>query len=166
MEIVRIIITGLIICFSSWIVGSIGVYWRTRIYKKSLSELRPPFLIFWIGLTEFSMCVIAVILIFLLSFNETNLVIAIGFFLFSFLGFWLMLYALNWKIVIKEESFIFRNMFGKKREIMYSEITKLKRLKIGGYRIYTGKKSIAVDYFIKGADNLWDKLKVLKINGK
>lgn len=132
MEIVRIIITGLIICFSSWIVGSIGVYWRTRIYKKSLSELRPPFLIFWIGLTEFSMCVIAVILIFLLNFNETNLVIAIGFFLFSFLGFWLILYALNWKIVIKEESFIFRNMFGKKRKIMYSEITGLKRLKIGG----------------------------------
>ena len=94
-----------------------------------------------------------------MSFNEENAVWAIGYFLVSLLGFWLILYALNWRIEIKEESFIFRNMFRKKREIKYSEITKLKRLKIGGYRIYIGKKSIAVDYFIKGADNLWDILK-------
>ena len=69
-----------------------------------------------------------------------------------------MLYALNWEIVIKDESFIFQNMFRKKREIKYSDITKLKRIKIGGYRIYFGKKSITVDYFVKGADNLWEKL--------
>ena len=163
MEIVRIIITGLIICLSSWLVGLLGSYWRTKNYDKNLKVLKPPFLIFWIGFVGFLGCIIMIIIIFFAAFNEENLVWAIGFFLFSFLGLWLMLYALNWKIVIKDESFIFRNMFGKKREIKYSNITKLKRIKIGGYRIYVGKKSIAVDYFIKGADNLWDKLKVLKL---
>ncbi|MGN0815045.1 MAG: DUF6560 family protein [Candidatus Coproplasma sp.] len=163
MEIIRILITGLIICLSSWIVGLLGSYWRTKIYDKNLKVLKPPFLIFWIGFVDFLGCIITIIVIFFAAFNEENLVWAIGFFLFSFLGLWLMLYALNWKIVIKDESFVFRNMFGKKREIKYSDITELKRIKIGGYRIYVGKKSIAVDYFIKGADNLWDKLKVLKI---
>lgn len=163
MEIVRIIVTGLIICFSSWLVGYIGYYLRTKKYDKNLEILRPPILIFLIGLFEFIGCVITILIIFFAAFNEENFACAIGFFLFSIPGFWLMLYALNWKIEIKEESFIFRNMFGKKREIKYSEITKLKRLKIGGYRIYIGKKSIAVDYFIKGADNLWDILKILKI---
>jgi hypothetical protein len=163
MEIVRIIITGLIICFSSWLVGYIGLYLRTKIYDKDLKILRPPLLIFWIGLIEFLGCAITILIIFFVSFNEENAVWAIGYFLVSLLGFWLILYALNWRIEIKEESFIFRNMFRKKREIKYSEITKLKRLKIGGYRIYIGKKSIAVDYFIKGADNLWDILKVLKL---
>lgn len=163
MEIVRIIITGLIICCSFWLVGLLGSYWRTKIYDKDLKELKPPFLIFWIGLVVFLACIVTIFVIFFAAFNEENLVWAIGFFLSSFLGLWLMLYVLNWKIVIKDESFIFRNMFGRQREIEYSDITKLKRIKIGGYRIYVGKKSIAVDYFIKGADNLWDKLKILKL---
>lgn len=163
MEIVRIILTGLIICFSSWLVGSIGTFWRTRIYEKNLKILRPPLLIFWIGLVDFLGCIIVIIVIFLIAFNEENAAWAIGYLFMSVLGFWLMLYALNWKIEIKEESFIFQNMFGRKREIKYREITKLKRIKIGGYRIYVGKKSIAVDYYIKGAGNLWDILKVLKL---
>ena len=163
MDIVRIIITGLVICFSSSIVGLLGTYWRTKIYDKNLNMLKPPLLVFWIGLLVFLACVVTIFVIFFAAFNEENLVWAIGFFLFSFLGFWLMLYALNWKIVVKDESFIYRNIFGKKREIKYSDITKLKRVKIGGYRIYVGKKSIAVDYFIKGADNLWEKLKGLKL---
>lgn len=164
MEIVRIIVVGLIICFSSWLVGSIGVFWRTKIYDKNLKTLRPPLLIFWIGLIGFMGCIITSLIIFFVAFNEENVVWAIGFSLMSLLGFWLMLYALNWKIEIKEESFAFRNMFGKKREIKYTEITKLKRIKIGGYRIYIGKKSIAVDFFIQGADNLWDKLKVFNLD--
>ena len=164
MEVIRIILTALIICFSSWLVGSIGFYWRTKIYYKNLQVLKPPFLIFWIGLIDFLGCVITILVILFANLNEDNAAFAIGFFMFAVLGVWLMLYALNWKIEIREESFIFRNMFGKKREIKYSEITKLKRIKIGGYRIYIGRKSIAVDYFIKGADNLWDKLKILKLN--
>lgn len=163
MEIVRIVIMGLIIVFSSWLVGYIGSYWRTRIYDKNLKVLKPPFLIFWIGFVGFLGCIITIIVIFFVAFNEENLVWAIGYFLFSFLGLWLMLYALNWKIIIKDDSFIFWNMFGKKREIKYSEITKLKRIKIGGFRIYIEKKSIAVDYFIEGADNLWDIVKVLPL---
>lgn len=161
MDIIRIIITGLVICFSSSIVGLLGTYWRTKIYYRNLKILKPPLLVFWIGLFVFLACVITIFVIFFAAFNEENLVWAIGFFLFSFLGLWLMLYALNWEIVIKDESFIFQNMFRKKREIKYSDITKLKRIKIGGYRIYFGKKSITVDYFVKGADNLWEKLKVL-----
>lgn len=165
LEIIRIVLSALIIFFSSWLVGSIGVYWRTRIYDKNLKVLKPPFSIFWIGLVGFIGCVVTILIIFFVAFNEVNAALSIGFLLMSFLGVWLMLYAINWKIEIKEESFIYRNMFGKKREIKFIEITKLKRIKIGGYRIYIGKKSIAVDYFIKGADNLWEILKVLKLNG-
>lgn len=164
MEVVRIVLTALIICLSSWLVGLLGAYWRTKSYQKDLKILRPPFLIFWIGLIDFLGCVITIFVALFTDLNEDNSAFAIGFFIASLLGLWLMLYALNWKIEIKEDSFIFRNMFGKKREIKYTQITKLKRIKIGGYRIYVGKKSIAVDYFIKGADNLWDILKVLKLN--
>ena len=163
MEIARAIITGLIICFSSLLIGTIGFYWRTKIYDRDLKVLKPPILIFFIGLFGFLICAVTILVILFVALNEENLALSIGFFLFSFLGLWLMLYALNWKIVIKEDTFIFRNMFGKKREIKYNEITKLKRIKIGGFRIYIGKKSIAVDYYIKGADNLWDKLKTLKL---
>lgn len=163
MDVVRIIITGLVICFSSSIVGVLGTYWRTKIYDKNLNVLKPPLLVFWIGLLVFLACVVTIFVIFFAAFNEENLVWAIGFFFFSFLGLWLMLYALNWQIVIKDESFIFQNTFRKKKEIRYSDITSLKRVKIGGYRIYVGKKFIAVDYFIKGADNLWDKLKGLRL---
>ena len=163
MEITRIIITSMIICCSSWSVGTIGFYLRTKNYDKNLKILRPPLLIFLIGLIEYIICNVVILVILFAAFNEENLAFAIGFFIFSFLGLWIMLYGLNWKIEIKEESFIYRNMFGKKREFKYSEITKLKHIRIGGYRIYFGKKSIAVDYFIKGADNLWDILKVLKL---
>lgn len=162
MEIIRIIVTGLIICFSSWLVGYVGFYLRTKNYDKNLKVLRPPFLIFWIGLFEFIGCVITILIILFVVFNEETAALSIGFLLASLIGFWLILYSVNWKIEIRDESFIFRNMFGKRREIKYSAITKLRRLKIGGYRIYTGKKSIAVDYYIKGADNLWDILKTLK----
>lgn len=164
MEVVRIVLTALIICLSSWLVGLLGVYWRTKSYQKDLKILRPPFLIFWIGLIGFLGCIITILVALFTNFNEYNCIFSVGFFMVSLVGLWLMLYALNWKIEIKEDSFIFRNMFGKKREIKYTQITKLKRIKIGGYRIYIGKKSIAVDYFIKGADNLWDILKVLKLN--
>ena len=166
MEVVRIIITGLIICCTSWLVGTLGVYWRTRIYDKNLKVLRPPILIFFIGLIGFAVCITIALVALFVNFNKENLACAIVLFAVSFLYVWLMLYALNWKIEIGEECFVYRNVFGIKREIRYSEITKLKRIKIGGYRIYIGKKSIAVDYFIKGADNLWDILKVLKLGNK
>ena len=166
MEIVRIIITGMIICCSTWLVGTLGFYLRTKKYDKNLKILKPPLLIFFIGLVGFTLCNVIILITLFVAFNEENLAFAIGGFIFSFLGLWVMLYGLNWKIEIKEESLIYRNMFGRKREFKYNDITKLKRIKIGGYRIYFGKKSIAVDYFIKGADNLWDILKVLKIDSE
>ena len=63
---------------------------------------------------------------------------------------------------MKDKAFTFRNMFGKEREVKYTDITKLKRVK-GGYHIYTGKKKIVVDNYTPGVSILWDELKVLKI---
>lgn len=167
MEIIRILITALTTVCVAFTVGYIGYYLRMEANKIfDTKVLKVPKLIFWIGFIEMTICYIAIIIIFVFAFNEENAACSIGLFIFSFLGLWLILYSLNWKIEIKEEYFIFHNMLGRKREIKYNEITKLKRIKIGGYRIYIGKKSIAVDYFIKGADNLWDILKVLKIKNK
>lgn len=167
MEIIRILITALTIVCASFVVGYISYYLRKEANKIADTKvLKVPKLIFWIGFIEMAVCYIFVIIIFIFAFNEVTAACSIGFFLFSFLGLWLILYSLNWKIEIKEDYFIFHNMLGRKREIRYNEITKLKSIRIGGYRIYIEKKSIAVDYFIKGKDNLWDILKVLKIENR
>ena len=164
MEIIRILISSLSMICASFAVGWIFHYLRMKADEKSdTNVLKVPKLIFWIGFCDLLICYIMIIICFTVAFDEVSAACAIGFFLMSFLGLWLILYSLNWRVEFNENSLIFRNMFRKKRKIYYSEITKLKRIKIGGYRIYFEKKSIAVDYFIKGADNLWDILKVLKI---
>ena len=164
MEIIRILISSLSMICASFAVGWIFHYLRMKAAEKSdINILKVPKLIFWIGLCGLLICYIIIVILFTVAFDEVSAACSFVPFLMSFLYLWLILYSLNWRVEFNENSLTFRNMFRKKREIQYSEITKLKRIKIGGYRIYFGKKSIAVDFYIKGADNLWDILKVLKI---
>ena len=164
LNIFETLISVLIFCFSFLVVSAIFSYWKVDAYNKDLKILKPPLLVFWIGLVSYIGCISGVFIIFFRCLNEETLVYAIFLFIFSILYVWFMLYSLNWRIEIKEDSLLYQNIFKKEIEIKYSDITKLKRLKIGGYRIFFGAKSISVDFFVRGQQNLWDILKLLNIS--
>ena len=167
MEIIRILISSFIIIGASWTVGWIGFYLRTKASEKSdINVLKVPKLVFWIGFVGLMICYIVIAILLAVAFNEVNAACSICLFLMSFLYLWLIMYALNWKVVIEEDGFTFRNMFRKTCKFSYSEITALKRIKIGGYKIYVGKKRITVDYYIVGHKEFWDKLKYLNIKSE
>ncbi len=97
----------------------------------------------WIGVVGNALFIIMdVVLCVLENWENLLLSLIIGTCLMP-IDTWLMLYALNWRIIVSEDGFVFRNSFGKSKTYKEEEITALKRIKIGGYRIYIGKKSIA-----------------------
>ncbi len=158
----KIIASALIFAVVSFTIGILSVYLRRHGEIQS-STLCPPRIIFWIGFVENAIFVIMdVVLCVVENWEDLLLSLIIGACLMP-IGAWLMLYALNWRIIANEDDFVFRNSFGKNKTYKYEEITALKRIKIGGYRIFIGKKSIAVDYFISGRELLWDKIKVMDI---
>lgn len=164
MEIIRIVISCLTIISVSWIIGYIGANLRQKAEEKHHDNiLKVPKLVLAIGLVEAIACYVVIVCIYVFAFNEENVAWSIGYFLMSCLGVWIVLYALNWRITMQEDSFTFKNMFGKKTTYKYQEITAVKHIKIGGYRVYIGKKSIAVDFYILGRQLLWDKIKVMDI---
>ena len=160
MEIVRIVITSLIIGCSSWVVGLLFAHLRFVTYEdKNIKILRPPKFIFWLGIGGIVGLYSIIIIIFTIAFVPENVAYAVVFFLISFLFFWFVLYSLNWKVELKENTFIFQNSFRLTKENLYKDITKVKRIKMGGFRVYVGKKSIAVDFYIKGLNNFWEIIK-------
>lgn len=162
MEIVRIIITSLIIVCSSWVIGLIFARLRfSACEDKDIKILRPPKFIFWLGIGGIVGIYTIIIIIFTVAFTPENVAYSIGFFLISILFFWFILYSLNWKVELKENTFIFQNSFRLSKEYSYKDITKVKRIEIGGFRVYVGKKSIAVDFYIKGANNFLEKIKYM-----
>lgn len=158
----KIIASSLIFAIVSFVISVLGIYFK-RNGEKSSSSLRPPKIIFWIGVADISFLIIMDVVLLLTERWEELLASIIPIVCFVPLGIWLMLYSLNWQIVLNDDSFIYRNMLGKKKTYKYNDITALKRIKIGGYRMYFGKKSIAVDYFVSDQEVLWDKIKVMDI---
>ena len=153
----------MIILIVSYVVGMLGYHWRTQKYDRQLKVLNPPKSLLWISISLTLSFIVAMLLVLFLA-DEYEALLGFFFIPMILLGIWLTLYSINWQIEIKEDSFIFRNMFGRKKEYGFDKITKVKRIKIGGFRIYINKKSITVDYWIKGVDNLWDIVKLLKTN--
>ena len=164
MEIVRITTTALIIISVSWTIGNIGLYLRTEHNKKHYDQvLKVPKLIFWIGLVGLIVCYIIIACILIFSYNEQSVAAAIALFVFSLVYVYIIMYALNWKIEVNRDVFVYRNMFRKVRVYQYSDIEAIKRIKIGGYKLVLKKKKIYVDYYILNSEILWNKIKSLNI---
>ncbi len=160
MEIFRIITASLIIVITSYVIGLSGFYLKTRIYDTSLKTLKVPKLILFTSIgTTFSAAVAMFCGVMFYQLPECLFVVFI--FPFLLIGVWLILYSINWRIEIDQESFVFNNSFGKKNEYKYDEIIKVKRLRNGGFKIFLENKVITVDCFIEGKDNLWDILKII-----
>ena len=160
--VIKIIVSSLMFVIVSFAISILTIFLR-RHGEINSSTLHPPKIIFWIGITDIVFLVVMDIVLLATEKWEELLVSIIPIVCFVPIGIWLMLYALNWQIVLGDDGFTYRNMFGKKKTYKYEDITALKRIKIGGYRMYFGKKSIAVDYFVSGQDVLWDKIKVMDI---
>lgn len=75
------------------------------------------------------------------------------------LGLFGFLLGLNWRIFIFENTFVFRNIFGKKREYKYTEIEKVLPISIGGYQLVIGKVKIPVDFFVVNVELLDAKIR-------
>lgn len=152
IELVRIIIISLVIISSSWVVGYIMLRAQEKAMDEKIGEiilLRPRKIFFWIGLVEIMMTY-AIIIGCLCVPNEKNLAAAIGAFIMSFLGIWLIMYYLNWRIELCDEEFVFRNMFRKKTRYKYTDITHFKRTQYG-FNIYIGKHKISMGDLVSGS---------------
>ena len=75
------------------------------------------------------------------------------------LGLFGLLLGLNWRIFIYDNTFVFRNIFGKKREYRYTEIEKILPISVGGYQLVIGKVKIFVDFFVVNTQLLDVKIK-------
>lgn len=112
------------------------------------------------------------------------LYLLLGIPLFSLLaigGGWLVLIALNWRIEIKDDHIVYRNIFRRTRIVYYTEITGIerrmpknppkadripsrfervvgKRKFFGSYSIYIGKRSILVDSAVYHYDSSAERI--------
>lgn len=75
------------------------------------------------------------------------------------LGLFAFFLGLNWRIYIYEKTFVFRNIFGKKREFRYTEIEKVLPISVGGYQLVIGKVKISVDFFVMNSELLDAKIR-------
>lgn len=160
MEIVRIITIALITALPGYLLGLITIKLRNQNTDFHNKVLKVPKMILCIScVITIPPIIVAACCIFV---NEGQDALSSIFMIpITISNTWLVLYSLNWKIEIKEDSFIYTNPFGKKREYNYADITKVKRIKIGGYKIYIKSKKITVDYWIIGIENLWNIIKLL-----
>ena len=95
---IKIIASSLIFAFVSFIISSIGVYLK-RHGETYTSTLRPPKIIFWIGVADISFLIIMDVVLLLMERWEELLVSIIPIVCFVPLGIWLILYSLNWQKV-------------------------------------------------------------------
>ena len=164
MEIIRVFITALAMISVSFVVSWGGVALKMKATDPLEGNiLKPPKIIFLIGLIVIILCYGIIAYIYIFDFNEVTCACSVVVFLISFLGVYLILYGLNWRITMRENDFVFRNVFRREKTYSYGEITGFRRIKIGGFRIFIGKKSIAIDSYIRGQSEFLDKIKNIHI---
>ncbi len=71
---------------------------------------------------------------------------------FSFLGIFLLLMYINWRIYFDDEGFTVKNIFGFQRRYSYSDVTAIRETRDGTY-IYMGKRHTSVGHFDAGGEN-------------
>lgn len=92
-------------------------------------------------------------------------IITIGGSLMSLLGCVLVLYAVNWRLVIDDDLIIHKNIWGITRKYQYSEITRIcryytkKNKMLEKYLIYVSGHKITVDCFVSNFNGFEQQIK-------
>lgn len=107
--------------------------------------IHPVKFVFWMGLAECAVFVVLAIILAILQKWEELACIGIASLVFIPMGVWLIIYQVNWQLIINEDGITFRNIFRKTKIYKYTEITAFKRYKLA-FKVYIGKKVITVDY--------------------
>ena len=125
--------------------------------SKSHSPYTFKYPIFWV--LFFSIGLLLIVALFVgayLQDNEIQIelkIFLISFYsIFTFAGVWHLLKTLNFKLVLEEDSILYRNLFGITKKIQYEEISRIKKHtdkfnNVIKYRIYIGNTRIDVENF-------------------
>ena len=127
--------------------------------KKSFSmgiEMKPSRCFLFCGIT-FTLIWYAVI-IYLFIVRDSNLALSILCVAASLLGTAITTFALNWRIVLQENGFVWRNCFRKKFYFEFSDITQVKTYGDDKCWVYCGKRMIAVTSLTTNYEKLRAKL--------
>ena len=123
--------------------------------------LRYPVFVSIIGIVDLLICIIVVVGAILSDQGLDPLVIMPP---VVFVGMYLILLPINWRIYVEKEYFIFRNVLGVKRKYFYHDITKIKiREDNRYYKLYISKKKITVDDMVTNYESFLNKLKKEKV---
>ncbi len=109
-----------------------------------------------VGIIESSVCMLPFPLTYFLPDNFTNwtAVTAILFCLFQILGFALIIGYLNCRIDIYERKFVYHTLFGRKFEIAYADIVKIKESPHTTH-LYTKDRHLYIDEFAVGTQEFF-----------
>jgi len=78
--------------------------------------------------------------------------------IFIILGIYLIMYRLNWEIILKEEVFIYKNILGKRKEYSYNDIVELIDIR-QGLKVILKDKVIKIDFYVQNVNLLIDKIR-------
>jgi hypothetical protein len=140
----RYIIMGIVVFASSLsTVVALGSLIRQR---SKNDKIKPARGIIWIGLIGIITCLI---LGYAMYTEESLLIVVPG--VSSLLGIYLVLYSCNWEMTLKEDSFIYKNFLGVKKEYRYADVVAVKEVEQNAVKIVLPNKKIMIDPFIKNA---------------
>jgi len=80
------------------------------------------------------------------------------------LGLYLLIYSIKWKIKIDDEHIVYTPFFGKKIDLTFKEITKVKIQRNNKMEVYTSEKKVfSIEYNTKGYNILLSRFKTEQI---
>jgi len=146
-----------LVLIGSSLAGSLVFAYSFKVKVKAKpNEIKPPKICIYSGI----LFIIGIVVIIYFCLQNKDDIVYIIFLVPLFLvGFWLMFHGIFWRIELKEDTFIYRNRIGRKKEYRYEEVTAYKEIKYGTIRMYiNNKKRITVDYWNSNLDDLNKKL--------
>ena len=108
-----------------------------------------------IGIIGFPIIVLANIFL-VNNYESKYVVLVIFYFLFFIAVFWFMLQVLSWKLILKDNQIIYRNLFGFIKHFNYEDIVKIipiykrKSNIVVKYKMYVKKSKIVIEGIIEG----------------
>ena len=83
-----------------------------------------------------------------------NICVYTGFFLFHVVGLFIIISCLNWSIRLEDEFFVYKNIWGRKQQVKYADITKIKVndnsiiVQMGRKRFHIDPNAIGIEKFL------------------